>query len=72
MFFALIGVKFLEGSFWFCDGLSEEFLEKIETKDDCYDFGGDWVNRDFNFDNTVKALEMMFILANSEGWLPLM
>lgn len=70
--FALIGVKGLRGAFWFCDGLSEEFLENIITKQDCLDFGGDWLNRDYNFDNIAKALETLFMMANTEGWLPLM
>ena len=70
--FALIGVKCLRGAFWYCDGLSEEFLGNVNTKQDCLDFGGDWLNRDFNFDNMAKALEILFIMANTEGWLPLM
>ena len=72
MLFALIGVKCLKGAFWYCSGLNEELMESIITKQDCLDFGGDWINRDFNFDYPGKALEMMFIIANTEGWLPLM
>lgn len=70
--FALIGVKCLKGSFFYCDGLTEEFVEKVFYKQDCLDFGGDWVNRDFNFDNIFYALETMFIVANTEGWIPIM
>ena len=70
--FAVIGVKCFKGAFWYCEGLETEFLEQIQMKNDCFDFGGDWVNRDFNFDNILKALEMMFFVSNSEGWLSLM
>ena len=70
--FALIGVKCFKGAFWYCDGLCEEFLEQVFTKENCLDFGGDWINYDFNFDNIFKASEMVFIVGNSEGWLPLM
>ena len=70
--FALIGVKFFKGAFWFCDGLDEEFLLKVYTKEDCLDLGGDWRNQDFNFDNILKALEMVFMIANTEGWMDLM
>ena len=72
LLFALIGVKCLRGAFYHCEGLTEEFLDNVINNQDCFDFGGDWVNRDFNFDNPVKALEIMFMVANTEGWLPLM
>ena len=72
LLFALIGVKTMKGAFWRCQNLNEEFLEGVINKGDCFDFGGDWVNSDFNFDNLPKALEIMFLIANTEGWLPLM
>ena len=68
----MIGVKCLKGTFFHCDGLMEEFLEKVWNKEDCLDFGGDWINRDFNFDNIFNALETMFLVSNAEGWTPLM
>ena len=70
--FALIGVKYFKGAFWYCDGLFEENLKIVITKQDCFDWGGDWMNRDFNFDNIFKALEINFFIANTEGWLNLM
>jgi len=70
--FALIGVKCLQGAFWYCDGVAEEFMQNVINQENCMDFGGDWVNSDFNFVNIFKAFEMMFIVANTEGWLPLM
>jgi len=72
MVFALIGVKCLKGAFYYCDGLDSQYLVQINNKTDCLDWGGDWINHDFNFDNIFKALELMFVTANSEGWLPLM
>ena len=70
--FALIGVKFLQGAFWHCEGLNDNLMAGIGNREDCFDLGGDWMNSDFNFDNIFNALEMMFIVANTEGWLPLM
>ena len=52
--------------------MNEEYMEFIVYKQDCFDIGGDWVNHDFNFDNFFNAIDMLFILANSSGWLPLM
>ena len=70
--FALIGVVYLQGAYWHCQGLNEENLARIMTKEDCFDFGGDWINKDFNFDHVFNGLESLFIIANTEGWLPLM
>ena len=57
---------------YYCTNLNEEYLEKIETSADCYDYGGDWLNSDFNFDNIFKAIDFLFMVANSSGWLSLM
>lgn len=70
--FAIIGVKCFKGAFWYCIGLETEYLEAIQSQTDCFDMGGDWLNHDFNFDNIFKAVEYMFVVANSEGWIPLM
>ena len=72
LLFAAIGVKLHKGAFTKCQNLSEEDLEKIQTKTDCLDFGGDWINSDFNFDNILKAIDTLFVIANSSGWLPVM
>ena len=72
LLFAVIGVKLHKGAFTRCQNLSEEDLEKIQTTTDCFDFGGDWINPDFNFDNIFKAIDTLFVIANSSGWLPLM
>ena len=70
--FALIGVKFFKGAFYYCDGVDEEGLVNVIVKQDCFDRGGDWINHDFNFDDIFKALEMVFFVGNTEGWLDLM
>lgn len=72
LLFAAIGVKMHKGALARCQNLNEEDLEKIQTMTDCFDFGGDWINPDFNFDNIFKAIDTLFVIANSSGWLPLM
>ena len=72
LLFACIGVKLYKGTMYYCTNLNEEYLEKIETSADCYDYGGDWLNSDFNFDNIFKAIDFLFMVANSSGWLSLM
>ena len=72
LLFAAVGVKLYKGALWRCQNVEEEMLDFIESKVDCFDFGGDWVNSDFNFDNILNAIDFLFILASSSGWLPLM
>lgn len=70
--FALVGIVYFKGSYWFCSGLNEHEIINIIKREDCFDYGGDWINKDFNFDNFFKGVEIMFVIANTEGWLPLM
>lgn len=35
--------KFLKGEMYYCDNVSEELLETLRTKTDCFDYGGNWV-----------------------------
>lgn len=70
--FGTIGVQLYRNMFWSCHNISEEILLVIKDKYDCLDSGGDWLNADFNFDNILKAINFLFAVANSSGWLPLM
>ena len=36
------------------------------------DYGGDWVNRDQNFDNIFKALVIVFQMSTTTGWVTVM
>ena len=44
----------------------------IKTKMDCLNFGGNWVNQEYNFDNIGSAIIYLFVLATTEGWVGLM
>lgn len=68
----MIGVKIYKESFWFCSNLNKEILEGIVNKQDCFDFGGDWMNRDYNFDNIFNGVSLLFMIANGTGWLRLL
>ena len=39
---------------------------------DCYDYGGEWVLYDTNFDNVANGMITMFILMTTEGWVQIM
>lgn len=42
------------------------------TKYDCVNYGGNWVLKDANFDNTISAMLTLFQLTQTEGWIDVM
>lgn len=38
-------------------------------KQDCFDYGGDWLNNDYNFDNIMASMLNLFVLSTTEGWV---
>lgn len=70
--FAVVGTRLFKGELWQCEGLASNYYENITNKIQCFDYGGDWVNADFSFDNIPNAINLLFAIANSSGWLPLM
>lgn len=73
--FAIIGVNYFKGQFFSCTLGDEELfdVEKlVETKWDCFNYGGAWVNSDQNFDNVAEAMATLFQMATTEGWIDMM
>ena len=71
LFFGLIGVKFFKGGFYYCNiEMKNKF--NIKNKTDCFDYGGDWLNKDLNFDNIINSISTLFQISNTEGWLYIM
>ena len=48
LLFAILFTTFFKGLFYTCDTshIPSAFADTIESKYDCLDYGGDWVNRD--------------------------
>lgn len=42
--------------------------ELITTKWDCLNYGGEWINSDFNFDRTKSSMTTIGIISQ-EGWV---
>lgn len=40
----------------------------LNNKNDCLDYGGDWVNNIFNFDHIGKSMMYLFIISTKEAW----
>lgn len=53
---------------YYCSGAEVE----VRTKTECFDYGGSWINSDYNFDNILSAMATLYVLASTEGWIGLM
>jgi len=67
--FGIIAINYLKGVFLHCTTIDEELTSHVITKEDCFDYGGDWINRDLNFDNIFNSLSTLFQLSTTEGWI---
>lgn len=72
LFFGMIATKYLKSTLNYCDSLDSEFVNMVFTKYDCFDYGGDWLRRDLNFDDISNSLSTLFQIATTEGWMELM
>jgi len=72
--FGIFGVNYFKGAYYSCDmdHIEEEFQELIVDRSSCFDYGGDWLRGDSNFDNIGEAMSTMFKVATTEGWLDIM
>jgi len=73
--FSIFSMKYLKGIMYECDNLTmeEKNIEQlIQTKFDCFDYGGNWINHDLNYDNIINAFVSLFQIVSGEGWSILM
>lgn len=66
--FGIFGTNFFKGTYYSCDiNKADEHI--IIGKYDCFDYGGNWVNADYNFDNALNSINSLFVISTTEGWL---
>lgn len=46
----------------------EQTKTVLNTKWDCLNNGGEWINADYNFDNTLLSMMTLFSIQSTEGW----
>ena len=68
----LIPLKYLKGKFFRCVNYDSDFKDNILDIKSCFDYGGDWVDYDFAFNNVFQSFYNLFVIATSEGWSPYM
>ena len=69
-YFALNLVKVYKDDFYYCSGFVS--TATIQTKNDCLEWGGDWIQRDINTANLFNSTLFLFLVATTEGWITLM
>jgi len=47
-------------------------LERIKTKWDCLNYGGEWENKDLHFDTATESIMTLFTIQTTEGWIDVM
>lgn len=74
MLFGIQGVNFFAGKMSYCNmaNLPESVHSKVRSEWDCYDYGGEWLTYDSNFDNVGTAMLTMFTMMTTEGWIEVM
>ena len=69
-YFALILVKVYKDDFYYCENYSSGAT--INDKNDCLNWGGNWVQRNINTANLFNSTLFLFLVATTEGWVSLM
>jgi|TARA_B110000305_G_scaffold241048_1_gene313600 hypothetical protein len=74
LLFAILGTNLYKGYFFYCEveNVPENLVDKIRDKYDCMDYGGDWINKDQNFDNVGSSFITLFNVMTTEGWIGVM
>ena len=70
--FGIIGVNFFKGTNFICSPDNDLTSFAIANKEDCLNWGFDWLQRDFHFDNILEAMKTLFVVSTTEGWVNLM
>lgn len=71
--FGIIGINYFRGKLFSChDELESAVFPVLDSKWDCLNEGGRWVNSDLNFDNIGNSISTMLVLANAVSWSDIM
>ena len=63
-FFAILLVKIYKNDFYYCDGHASP-NNIVDTVNDCFNWGGNWIQRKMNVSNIFKSMLYLFLLATT-------
>ena len=70
LIFGVVSVSYFKGKMFDC--ISEHVdipkINEVQSKWDCLDGGGEWVNKVYTFDNTPNAMVTLFVMSTTAGW----
>ncbi|CDW82905.1 voltage-gated ion channel superfamily [Stylonychia lemnae] len=74
LIFGIIGISYFKGKFYYCqhDFISDFQVNQIQNKWDCINFGANWINKPYSFDNIFQAMKTLFQMATTSGWSDVM
>jgi len=71
--FGILFVNLLKGQLWYCSlDPTGELMPDLETRADCEQRGGVWMNRESNFDNIGYSMLTLLHMSTGEGWLEML
>lgn len=70
MLFGILATTFFKGAFFNCYFKGTEM--DVVTRRDCLNYGGDWGNTPYSFDNILFAMLTLFEMSTTEGWVAVM
>lgn len=70
LIFGIIAVSYFKGKLFYCASSIDG--STVGSKWDCLNFGGEWLNQVYNFDNVYNALMTLFVMSTIAGWADIM
>ncbi len=68
LMFAILGVSLFGGKFFYCS----VDIYQMQTEIECEKNRGTWQAYDYNFDNTLNAMQLLFVISTFENWISIM
>ena len=72
--FGVFATQYLKGEFYSCanGNIDPNFQNNTPTIWACLDYGGDWVNNVYTFDNIIRSIITLFEVATTSNWASVM
>ena len=67
-YFCLSLTKAFKNEGYYCDNVDFE----VANKQDCFDWGGDWVRQGINMSSYVASVDFKILFSTTEGWMTIM